>query len=175
MNLSIIILVAVIEAANEALKSAPELTRAMPSFMSSGFWNFVPIILLSVLGILWLVRFARANFTRAEHPASDAEIILQSPDDLFALSARIRSAIEAIQAKTSAFEDSMNGSRDIWQEWLSSKNDAFGKYINDSLGTGIETTEIETLRTTLVEHAKDLRAQCEHLNKILNFHFKPLA
>jgi hypothetical protein len=51
----VLIVVAVIEALQQALANAPSLTVHLPSWTVSPNWNFVPLILLIIAGLLWLI------------------------------------------------------------------------------------------------------------------------
>lgn len=51
-----IVTVAVVEVLNETLKLDPEVRAAMPSFLTSTVWHFVPAALLAFAGLLWIAK-----------------------------------------------------------------------------------------------------------------------
>jgi hypothetical protein len=51
-----LISVAVIEAINETLKLEPKVVASLPPFLTSSLWHFVPLLLLTVVFLIWLAR-----------------------------------------------------------------------------------------------------------------------
>ncbi len=59
VTIIVIIVVAVIEALQQALSQAPAVTAHVPTWVVSPTWNFVPLALLIVAGIVWLLGHVR--------------------------------------------------------------------------------------------------------------------
>ena len=47
---------AIIMATEQALKGAPTFRDKLPQFLASEYWNFVPILFLSIAGLIWVFR-----------------------------------------------------------------------------------------------------------------------
>jgi hypothetical protein len=62
---------AIIMAAERALKSAPDFRNRLPRIIASENWEFAPLVLLIVAGLIWMVRFwegpNQAELANAEH------------------------------------------------------------------------------------------------------------
>jgi len=54
-TVSVLIVVATIEAAQQAISQSPDLSRVLPYWATSTNWNYVPLILLSLAGVFWLI------------------------------------------------------------------------------------------------------------------------
>src|SRR5271170_3550391 len=50
-----IVIAGFIEAAQQAMKDAPNFTALFPRWMSGSFWNYLPLLLLCVGGAAWIV------------------------------------------------------------------------------------------------------------------------
>jgi hypothetical protein len=55
VTLSCIIIAAVVEATQQALSRAPNVTPYLPDFAISPKWNYVPLLLLMIAGVAWLM------------------------------------------------------------------------------------------------------------------------
>ena len=73
VTVTCLIVVAVIEAYQQALSGAPKVAAVLPRL--DGSWNFVPLILLTVAGVFWLIghfpkRHIKETVPRYESPAA---------------------------------------------------------------------------------------------------------
>jgi len=55
LTVLLLVIVAVIEALQQALSQAPAVTEQLPVWVISPNWNYVPLVLLIVAGLLWIV------------------------------------------------------------------------------------------------------------------------
>jgi hypothetical protein len=55
LTVLIVVIVAVIEALQQALSQAPAVTKQLPAWAISPNWNYVPLVLLMVAGVIWIV------------------------------------------------------------------------------------------------------------------------
>jgi hypothetical protein len=51
-----LVTVAIIEAVNETLKLEPQVAAKMPDFITASVWHFIPVILLTVIFIIWITK-----------------------------------------------------------------------------------------------------------------------
>lgn len=72
---------ALVEAAEEALKHAPRIDAVMPSFISSGIWAFMPLILILVgtAILLWRHVMIPANPQEQKKAVTSASLIWPNP------------------------------------------------------------------------------------------------
>jgi hypothetical protein len=60
LTVSCLVVCAVVEAGQQALKDAPKVSALFPSFVSGGWWNYIPFSFLIGAGASWLVgRFSK--------------------------------------------------------------------------------------------------------------------
>jgi hypothetical protein len=55
VTVSCLVVCAVVEAGQQALKDSPNVSALLPNFIRGNWWNYVPLLFLFVAGISWLV------------------------------------------------------------------------------------------------------------------------
>lgn len=74
-----IAIAAVIMAIEAGLRNAPTLRGKLPTFVSSEIWNFIPLVLLTIAGAIWVyLEFSPPSLVLTAMPSSDAVPIIQS-------------------------------------------------------------------------------------------------
>jgi cbb3-type cytochrome oxidase subunit 3 len=76
VTVSCIIVIAVIEAWQQALSGAPQVAAILPSL--DGMWHFVPLGLLIIAGVSWLV----GRRAKPENQEAERTILFENRDDL---------------------------------------------------------------------------------------------
>jgi hypothetical protein len=75
-----VVIAGVVEAAQQALGTAPKVLHALPAFVASGNWNYVPLGLITLAGLLWIVKQLRGSpFPQASETAKQVMIGIQTP------------------------------------------------------------------------------------------------
>ncbi len=59
MAIGCVVVAGLIEAAQQALNSSPDIIKTLPKFFSSGRWNYVPLGLISIAAFLWVLNQGR--------------------------------------------------------------------------------------------------------------------
>ncbi len=55
LTVACVAIAGIVEAAQQALNSAPAVTTKFPSLLLTGGWNYVPLVLIGIATILWIV------------------------------------------------------------------------------------------------------------------------
>jgi hypothetical protein len=72
MAIGCVVIAGVVEAAQQALTGAPNVAHALPTFATSGNWNYVPLILLIIAGLAWVKKqLSRGGDAPRERSFSD--------------------------------------------------------------------------------------------------------
>jgi hypothetical protein len=70
VTITCIVIAAIVEAAEQALASAPKVSMLLPAFIHNGFWNYVPLAFLIIAGAIWLLgKFPTAKLRTSSDPA----------------------------------------------------------------------------------------------------------
>jgi hypothetical protein len=61
MAIGCVVIAALVEAAQQALTGAPKVSAVLPTFLISPNVNYIPLILLSISGLLWVIKHSRPD------------------------------------------------------------------------------------------------------------------
>jgi hypothetical protein len=169
--------VAVIEAANEALARSEQLQKLPLAFMKTGYWNFLPIILLGALfsAELWRFFFPKAtNEIASAKPSSIRDTEISNARELVDYHDRVQHAWNECQSAFTNFVGSYEYVQDFLDQFEKDEKDPVRQewFKRNFPGESLSAEDVAPLKASMVNDGNALRSALEKFAQLLHFRFR---